>query len=154
MFIALTFLSSKDNEILKTPSYFSPQDASKHACGGLGKSVWKFDPGQGKKSWPGVKFSNWLFKITRYFFDASWREKYDGVFNFSLSLLDKKLSAINIFLKNGHFLFKVRRTLISYYIHLKSQHIIVRPINGLCSSVFGFALAVIVFLVIVDLLAK
>ena len=35
--------------------------------------------------------------------DAYWREKYDGGFSFSLSMLDKTLIAINIFLKTVIF---------------------------------------------------
>ena len=100
--------------------------------------------GQIKKSWPGVKFSNGLFKATDTYFDWPWLEKQDDVFSFSLSLLGKKLSTINIFLKNGHFLFKARRIIISYYIHLKSQHIIVSYLRALkfcfriCRSCYCF----------------
>ena len=39
-------------------------------------------------------------------FDASWREKYNGVFSFSVPLLDKKLYAIHFFREKRSFLLK------------------------------------------------
>ena len=71
-------------------------------------------------------------------FHASSREKYDGTPSFSLLLLDKKLTAINVFLKIGHFLFKANSILTKYYIHFKSQHTVVRAINGLSVAFFNF----------------
>ena len=49
-FIACNFLSSRDNEKLKTPLYFSGQDASKYVSGDLEKSILGLTPGQ--DSWP------------------------------------------------------------------------------------------------------
>ena len=49
------------------------------------------------------------------------------------------------FLKKLLFLFKVRRTLISYYILFKSQHTFVRAIHGLFDAVLRIVLAVLVF---------
>ena len=45
-FIAYNFLSSRDNEKLKTPLYFSGQDASKYVSGDLEKSILGLTPGQ------------------------------------------------------------------------------------------------------------
>ena len=47
MLIAFNFLSSRDNEKLKTPLYFSHQDASKYVSGDLEKSILMFDPRSG-----------------------------------------------------------------------------------------------------------
>ena len=60
MCIAHFFLSSRDSEELKRPSYFYRQDALKHVSGDLEKSIRKFDPDQGKKSGNGIK----VFKLT------------------------------------------------------------------------------------------
>ena len=49
------------------------------------------------------------------------------------------------FLEKRLFLFQDHWNLISYLIHLKSQHTILRAICGLSGAVFGFALAVIFF---------
>ena len=38
-----------------------------------------------------------LVEVAKCYFDASWQEKHDGVFSFSVSLLDKKLCTINVF---------------------------------------------------------
>ena len=45
----------------------------------------------------------------------------------------------------GHFLLNARRILISYQIHLKSQHSVARATDGFFGGVFRFALAVILF---------
>ena len=53
-----------------------------------------------------MRVKNWRFRghqIPTYF-DASWREKYNGVFCFSVSLLVKKLYAINFFFKTVVFI--------------------------------------------------
>ena len=60
---------------------------------------------QGQESWPGVKPKIDFSRSPDTYFDASWPEKYSGVFSFSLSLQDKKLHAINLF-KNGLFSLK------------------------------------------------
>ena len=55
---------------------------------------------------PKVKFSNWPFRVKIIWFDASWREGYDGDSRFSLSLLFQKLFAQTlIFRKKQHFMF-------------------------------------------------
>ena len=38
----------------------------------------------------GSNFQIGFSRSTDIYFDASWRDKYDGAFSFSLSLLDKK----------------------------------------------------------------
>ena len=47
--------------------------------------------------------------------------------------------------KTAIFLFQTPWNLISYLIHLKSQHTVLRAICGLSGAVFGFALTVIAF---------
>ena len=57
-------------------------------------------------------------------------------------LLDRMYKAINIFLKKRSIFIQ---SLISYLIYFKSQHTLVRAICELSAAVFGFALAVIIF---------
>ena len=46
MFITYNFFSSQDTEKLKTPLYFSRQEASKYVSGDLEKSILGLTPGQ------------------------------------------------------------------------------------------------------------
>ena len=145
MFITLIFLSSRDSEKLETASCFSRQDVSNMYLLTLNWQFENLNLGQDFWPWPGSNFLIDFSRSSDTYFDASWREKCNGVFSLSLSILDNKLSKLNIFSKIGHFSFKARRTLISYYIYLRSQHTVIRATYGLCSAVFGFALAVIFF---------
>ena len=71
------------------------------------------------KIWPQVRISNsnlgqifiLTFRGLLIYVSTRLEERNTMVFfSVSLCLLDKKLSAINIFLKNGHFLFKAHLT--------------------------------------------
>ena len=47
MIFAYNFLSSGDADKLKTPVYFSNQDASKYLSGDIEKPIFEFDPKSG-----------------------------------------------------------------------------------------------------------
>ena len=86
------------------------------------------------------------------YFYAFWREKYNDIFSFSVSLLDKKLYAINLSLKNGHFYYSSLNS-HQLLVRFKSQHIVVIAITALCCC-FRIFPSCYSFLDIVDFLEK
>ena len=106
MFITLNFLSSGDNEKLKTSSHLWRQDTSKYVSDDLESVFENLTPVQIFLPWPWSNFQIDFMSQQMHFSTRLNATNTMVFFSFSLSLMDKILSAINIFLKKVIFYLK------------------------------------------------
>ena len=63
-----------------------------------------------------LNFPNNFLRSPDLCFKASRRDKHDGVFSFSLSLLDKELVVKTLLMKNGNFYLKPTGSFVNDFI--------------------------------------